>query len=219
MGGEKLNLMGKFIDITGERYGKLVAVNPTDKRTKSGGVIWVFKCDCGNTKISPANSVKSGLIKSCGCLCHTHGMTGTRLFNIWVDMRQRCYNKNYPQFYLWGGKGVKVCDEWLQDFMTFYNWAIENGYANNLSIERKDSNGNYEPSNCKWATPKEQARNISTNRMVTIDGETKGLSEWLDTSPITISTFYKRKNKGMTDKEALFTPSMSNNKFKKKKVI
>lgn len=208
--------MGVFVDITGERYGKLVAICATTERTKNGGVIWLFKCDCGKSKCIPANSVKSGLVKSCGCITKTHGMTGTRLFNIWVDMRQRCSNPNYPQFYLWGGKGVKVCQEWENDFQAFYNWAISNGYDDTLSIERKDGCGDYEPSNCKWATPKEQSRNTTGNRKITIDGETKLLCEWIEISPITTSTYYKRIKRGMTDKEALFTPSKSPNGFKKR---
>lgn len=198
--------MGKFVDITGQKYGKLLAIKPVEERTKGGGIKWLFRCDCGNEKVIPSNSVRTGLVKSCGCLVTTHGMTGTRLFNIWVDMRQRCYNKNYPDFHLWGGKGVIVCTEWLVDFKAFYSWAIANGYKDNLTLDRIDGCGDYEPSNCRWATYKEQARNVSHNRRITIDGEARLLCEWLEIAPITASTYYKRKKQGLTDKEALFTP-------------
>lgn len=208
--------MGSRIDITGERYGNLVAISPTGKKTNSGGYIWLFKCDCGKEKALPSNSVRSGLVKSCGCMLKRHGMTGTRLFRIWVDMKQRCTNKNYPQYYLWGGKGITVCNEWLHDFVSFHKWATSSGYKDNLTIDRINTNGNYEPSNCRWVTPKEQARNTSQNCKITIDGETKLLCEWIDISPITRSTYYKRKAKGMSDKEALFTQSTSRNKRVKK---
>lgn len=207
--------MGNKLNIAGQRYGRLVAISPTKEKTKNGGYKWLFKCDCGNKKIIPANSVRTGLIKSCGCLAKPHGCTNTRLFHIWVDMRQRCTNTNHPQYYLWGGKGIKVCEEW-QEFTNFKEWAEENGYNNNLSIDRIDGSKGYYPQNCRWATAKEQSRNTSANRIITIDGVTKPLCDWIEISPITLSTFYKRKKKGMTDREALMKPSSSNNHRRKK---
>ena len=136
----------------------------------------------------------------------SHGLTGTRLHNIWVDMRQRCCNPNYPSFRLWGGKGVKVCDQWLSSFTSFHEWAINNGYADHLTIERINGCGNYEPTNCRWATYKEQARNVARNHAITIDGESRLLCEWLEVSPITASTYHKRKLRGWSDREALFSP-------------
>lgn len=196
--------MGKFIDISGQRYGKLVAIMPTEERTKGGGVLWLFKCDCGNEKTIPANSVRTGLVQSCGCLLRKHGMAGARLFNIWVDMRQRCTNPNSTHFQSWGGKGVSVCDEWNSDFRAFRDWALNNGYNDSLSLDRRDVEGNYEPCNCRWATSIEQARNTTANRKISIDGDTRLLCEWLEISPVTAATYYRRKRLGLNDKDALF---------------
>lgn len=148
----------------------------------------------------------------------THGMTKTRLFNIWVNMRQRCTNKNHPQFYLWGGKGITVCKEW-EKFESFKEWAEKSGYNDTLSIDRIDGTKGYYPQNCRWATSTEQARNTSANHKITIDGETKLLCEWLEVSPITACTYHKRKRAGMSDKEALMKPSASNNHFKKRRAV
>ena len=135
-----------------------------------------------------------------------HGLKKTRLYNIWVDMKQRCYNKNYPSFHLWGGKGVEVCEEWRSDFLSFYGWALANGYNDKLRIERIDGNGNYSPENCRWATYKEQARNLTSNHIISINGEIRLLCDWLELSPVTASTYHKRKKRGWSDKEALFEP-------------
>ena len=134
----------------------------------------------------------------------------TRLYNIWVNMRQRCNNKNYPQFKYWGGKGISVCKEW-EDFKTFKKWALDNGYDDNLSIDRINGELGYSPENCRWSTTIQQARNQKSNHNITINNETKTLSEWLEISPITACTYHRRKRNGMTDKEALFTENRSNN--------
>lgn len=106
-----------------------------------------------------------------------HGQSGTKLYAIWVTMRQRCYNTNNKDFYNYGEKGIKVCDEWTKDFSEFYRWAMENGYAESLSIDRIDPYGNYEPSNCRWATIQEQANNKKNTIYVEVDGSTYTLTE------------------------------------------
>jgi len=106
-----------------------------------------------------------------------HGQSGTKLYAIWVTMRQRCYNANNKDFYNYGEKGIKVCDEWIKDFSEFYRWAMENGYAESLSIDRIDPYGNYEPSNCRWATIQEQANNKKNTIYVEVDGSTYTLTE------------------------------------------
>lgn len=208
--------MGSKIDITGERCGRLTAIAPTDERTKNGGIKWVFRCDCGNEKIIPANSVRSGLVKSCGCLQVKHGMTKTRIFHIWNDMRQRCKNKNYPEYAYYGGRGICVCAEWDVDFSAFKDWAFANGYAEDLSIDRIDVNGNYEPENCRWATQKEQARNTRFNRYVTINGETKIISDWCEIYGISACSVYRRvREMGMSFEQAIQTPWLRNRQYKK----
>lgn len=200
--------MGRFVDITGQRYDRLVAVRQTTERTQSGGVKWLFRCDCGSEKVIAANSVRSGMVKSCGCMAKPHGMTGTRLYNIWVDMRQRCQNENYTDFHLYGGRGIRVCEEW-QQFLPFYDWAMASGYQDNLSVDRKDVNGNYEPQNCRWATAKEQANNTRKNRLVTINGKAKSIDEWCKQYGISKASVYRRvRTFGMTYEEALTVPKM-----------
>lgn len=183
--------MGKKVDATGQQYGRLTAISPTQKRTKGGGVVWLFACSCGKQKEAPLNSARSGLIKSCGCLSKPHGMKRTRIYNIWVDMRQRCTNPKYTEFHLYGGRGITVCREW-DDFLTFYKWAKESGYSDTLSIDRIDVNGNYCPGNCRWATPKEQALNTRRTVKVSIGDETKLLGEWCKIYNIAPCTVYRR---------------------------
>ena len=185
--------MGKRVDITGERYGMLTAISPTTKRTKNGGIYWMFQCDCGNQKCVPANSVRSGLIKSCGCLAQPHGETGTRLHNIWCDMRQRCKDKANKYY---GAKGIAVCHKW-NSYINFREWAINNGYSDELTIDRINGNKGYSPDNCRWVAVKEQCRNLSSNHIITIDGVNKPLAAWCEKLGIkeyTVWNWSKRKH-------------------------
>lgn len=201
--------MGKKVDITGERYGRLTAIEPTDERTKSGGIKWLFRCDCGTKKIISTNSVRSGRVTSCGCAQMKHGMAGTRIHNIWVDMRQRCKNPKYPEYAYYGGRGIRVCEDWDRDFSLFKDWALLNGYTERLSIDRIDVNGNYEPANCRWVSAKEQNRNTRANRYVTISGETKIISDWCAIYGISSCTVYRRvREMGMSFEQAITTPNL-----------
>lgn len=148
--------MGRFADLTGRRFGRLTALERTGNDS-NGRAIWRCRCDCGNEKEILAASLVHGFTKSCGCL--RHGQSKTRLYHIWAHMIQRCEDPKSNKFHLYGGRGISVCEEWRKDFMAFRTWALENGYTDNLSIDRIDSNGNYEPSNCRWATASEQNRN------------------------------------------------------------
>lgn len=126
-----------------------------------------------------------------------------RLYVIWTNMRYRCENSNMRDYKYYGGKGTKVCKEW-QDYETFKEWAIKNGYEENLTIDRIDVNGNYEPSNCRWATRKTQANNTTRNHYVTHNGVTKTISEWAEELNISQRTIYYRIQCGLTDEEAIF---------------
>lgn len=160
---EKLNLVGN-------RYGRLLVVSAAENDGR--WTQWLCKCDCGKQVIVKTLNLRSGDTQSCGCLFNevlharitTHGLKNTRLYRIWCDMKSRCSNKSLSCYKYYGGKGISVCDEWQNSFQTFYNWAISNGYQDDLSIDRIDVNGNYNPSNCRWATIKEQANNKSNSR-------------------------------------------------------
>lgn len=172
-------------DLSGEKFGKLTVIKLHHKKRcytpkgKSVGFkkFWLCQCDCGNITIVEGCALKNGNTKSCGCyrmelLKHNfviHNKTNTRLFRIWDGMKTRCYNHKSNRYKNYGGRGIKICDEWLNDFMSFYNWAVSNGYNDNLSIDRVNNNGNYEPSNCRWATAKEQANNRTNNKKGNVD--------------------------------------------------
>lgn len=171
-----------LIDLTGQRYGRLVVIERDySKRTTA----WKCLCDCGNTTIvtSKALRAKGYSTKSCGCLNRegnpVHRQSRTRLYNIYYSMKKRCYKENDEHYKYWGARGIKMCDEWLgkEGFVHFYEWAMANGYADDLSIDRIDVDGNYEPSNCRWATPYEQVHNRRISKKIKeeeTDGNSKG---------------------------------------------
>jgi hypothetical protein len=169
-----------FINKAGKRYGRLVVIKEAD-RNKQGGVLWKCRCDCGNVKTIAGNDLQSGKTKSCGCLRKelikkrnkTHGHNGERIYRIWRNMKNRCLNKKTPDYKYYGARGITVCKEWLK-FLPFYEWAMEHGYSDILTIDRRNAYGNYRPSNCSWVTRQEQSHNQRThkNNKIGIDGVT-----------------------------------------------
>lgn len=129
-----------------------------------------------------------------------------RLWVIWKSMRNRCKNPHHKNFRDYGGRGIKVCDEWRNSFQSFAEWALANGYSDILTIDRIDVNGNYEPSNCRWVDAKTQCRNRRNNRLITFHGKTKTLSEWAEIKRIPVSTLHVRLKHGMSIEDALTTP-------------
>ena len=174
-------------NITGQKFGRLTALYRLHNNHKKG-TYWLCVCECGNLKEVRLNSLTCGYIKSCGCLnselsknrATTHSKRNTRLYNVYCAMKQRCYNKNNKAYKNYGERDIKVCDEWLNDFMAFYNWSMENGYKDTLTIDRINVNGNYEPNNCRWVDMKTQQNNRSNNILLTYKGKTKTISQWAD---------------------------------------
>lgn len=150
--------MGKVIDITGQRSGRLTAVKHIGV-DKSGSIVWLWLCDCGKEKAIRVTNVKFGRTQSCGCIKETrHGLYGTRLYWAWTNMNQRCHNPKTSRYKNYGGRGISVCSEWAT-FEPFYLWATAHGYSDELSIDRINNDGNYEPNNCRWTTASVQANN------------------------------------------------------------
>lgn len=179
--------MGVALNITGQKFGNLTAIKRTEKYSKTDGVIWLFKCDCGKEAYVPVHCVKSGNTKSCGCLKiksaraqgkrkRKHGEIKTRLYRIWSNMKSRCTLESKDSYQWYGERGITFCDEW-KDFINFRDWAISNGYTDELTLDRIDGSGNYEPSNCRWISQKEQCRNRKSNHHVLLNGEEMLLSD------------------------------------------
>lgn len=202
--------MGQIEDLTGRKFGRLTVVEYAGSDNGHGSK-WKCICDCGSTKVIRAKNLKGG-VHSCGCLNleklsqrATHGKTNTRIYRIWKQMRHRCHKPYSSGFVKYGRKGISVCDEWRNSFQAFYDWAMANGYTDELTIDRIDNAGNYEPSNCRWASIATQANNKSNNRHLTFNGKTQTIAEWSDEVGIRRATLYKRISDGWTTERALTT--------------
>ena len=201
-------------DITGVRFGRLVAVEPSHKN-KKGEWFWLCKCDCGNETVVKTSHLNDGGTQSCGCLQRElararlikDGLSHTRLSSIHYNMIDRCYNENNNHYHNYGGRGIKVCDAW-KIVSVFREWADLNGYMDSLTIDRVDNDGPYSPENCRWVSRKEQNNNTRRNRLFTFNGETKNIAEWSDATGINYNTLKDRLNTGWTIEEALTTPTM-----------
>ena len=198
-----------YEDLTGKRFGMLVVEKRLSEK-KGRSFQWQCKCDCGNTTIAFTNLLKSGRKRSCGCLKFasknaTHGFSKTRLYHIWQGMKKRCYNKSDGSYADYGGRGITICEEWLNDFVAFRRWALSNGYKDDLTIERDDVNGNYEPSNCKWIPKGEQNYNLRTSRMVTFNGKTKPLTKHCMELGISRGAVQRRVQRGQSYEDAIFS--------------
>ncbi len=142
--------MSKIKDISGRRFGSLLALERVGSN-KLGHSLWLCECDCGNVAVNLSNRLLTGNTKTCGCR-NGHGMRYTRIYRTWLNMKQRCFNPRQENYKYYGAKGIKVCKEWTEDFKAFLSWAVDNGYKNNLTIDRKNNKKGYNPENCQWVT-------------------------------------------------------------------
>ena len=208
--------MSVFENLIGQKFGRLTVLERDCFRPKGSRTYWICKCDCGTYNSVLAKHLKSGATKSCGCLTKEtasknfskHNLSDSRLHSIWSNMKRRCYSIDNQAYRNYGGRGITVCDEWLgkDGFINFYNWAMENGYSDELTIDRINVNGNYCPENCRWATPKEQANNTRQNRIITFNNESYTMAEWADILKMEYHQLAWRINNGWSIERAFTEP-------------
>lgn len=201
--------------LVGMRRGRFVVL--PEAETRNGIRYYKCLCDCGNIFYISSSHIHNKNVVSCGCRRRevgketgTHHMTDTRIYSIWEKMKARCTNSNLPGFNNYGGRGIKVCQEWMDSFEAFYEWAMANGYDDSLSIDRIDVNGNYCPENCRWVTQKVQANNTRTNVYVEYNGERLTLHEIYDKyskNGVSYKLFHSRyRKRGWDIEQALTVP-------------
>ena len=189
--------------VPGDKIGRLTAICYEYTREISRGrkkTYWRFRCDCGNEIVVCTYNVFYGNTSSCGCYkievtkatVTKHGGCHTRLHKTWMGMKYRCYNKKSQYYYLYGGRGITVCDEWLHDFVAFRDWALANGYADDLLIDRIDNDKGYSPDNCRWATAYEQVHNRRPRKVKALEGMRVDLRELAEKAGIPYGTFKMR---------------------------
>lgn len=210
--------------VVGAKFNAWTVLAPAPYRKGSNRKIGrvVCRCACGQLRITSWADVRKGRSRCCGCLGNAgtskrfrkHGRTMHPMFSTWESMKYRCYNPKAKNFYLYGAKGVRVCDAWLNSLEQF---CLDMGErpSPQHTIDRIDSNGNYEPSNCRWATPKEQARNTSRNRIITFNGETLCLKAWAERTGLTEMCIHGRLRAGWSIENTI--TAAKSTLFKKRK--
>jgi hypothetical protein len=205
----------RFVDLSGKKIGKLTVIK-RNGFSSDGHITWECKCECGKIVTRAGRNLTQVSVeaKSCGC-CSIENLIGrnitrakhlesnTRLYKVWLGMRNRCYCEAWKGFKNYGDRGIQVCDEWKDDYIPFRNWSLANGYTEELTIERKDVNGNYEPSNCRWATWAEQANNKRDSHMLVYKGKTQTMADWARDYDINYGTFRDRIYAGTSIEEAI----------------
>lgn len=210
--------MGQFKDISGQRFGRLVAIR-AEKDSSGRRYVWECQCDCGSIVSVPSISLTTGGKKSCGCIKREmlqkrnakHGHSNERLYKVWKGMKSRCYNPHHKSYDKYGGRGITVCDEW-HDYAAFREWAYANGYDEKAdyqqcSLDRIDVNGNYSPGNCRWADAFTQVVNTQKTLKLSYRGETKSLPEWAKEYGLCKEALAYRIKSGWDIEKALTTPT------------
>ncbi len=207
--------MAIAIDMSGRRCGRLTVIERV--RSAKAQAQWKCRCDCWKEVVVCGQSLRNGHTQSCGCYglevsaSHTpsnsrHKESGTRLYGIWKGLRSRCKSEGNTSFGYYGGRGIKVCPEWDESYEAFRDWALANGYRDDLTIDREDTNGNYTPENCRWASRKTQMNNTRANRRLAVGGKEKTVAEWAEDTGIAYSTVRDRALRGDAGKELLRPP-------------
>lgn len=201
-------------DYTGEKFGKWTVNGKAPNHITRGGYpvsMWDCVCECGTRRAVRGNDLRLGKSVSCGCslaenpAARKHGAAGSHLYKVYYGMKARCYNPNNKNYKHYGGRGIEICEEW-RSFEAFAEWADKSGYAEGLTIERKDVNEGYCPQNCCWITQKEQTRNKRNTVYITAQGETKTLLEWAKQLNVPASMLKARQARGWTDEEIISIP-------------
>lgn len=212
----KEQIKPKFEDLSNKKLGRLLVIKRVEN-SRFSTTRWLCKCDCGNELIVFGCHLRSGHTRSCGCISKEiirqaehkpkHGLIKTRIYKIWNGIRNRTNIKtaNKEMYKNYSGRGIKICDEW-KEFINFYNWSMANGYKENLTIDRIDNNGDYEPSNCRWTTWKKQQNNKRNNVIIEFNNEKHTLEEWNDKKGFTKGLIRNRLRRGWSIERALNTP-------------
>jgi len=199
------------IDLTGQRFGKLVAISIEKKSDSSTRTYWNCVCDCGGKRVVSNDHLRSGDVTDCGCArkhvsrWSKHNMYNSRLYGIWSLMKERCCNPKRKEYPNYGGRGICVCEEW-KEAKNFIEWSLNNGYSDELTIDRIDNNGNYCPKNCRWISRKEQMQNRRNNHYISFEGKTLTLTQLAKENGLTYSQLYKRLKLGWTLEKAISEP-------------
>lgn len=201
----------KSIDLKNKKFGKLTAIS-IDHKGNGSRVYWLCLCECGNKRIVSNDHLRCGDVTDCGCtrkhISHwnKHLMSNSRLYRIWDLMKGRCYNSNRREYPNYGGRGIVVCDEWLES-KNFIEWALNNGYDDGLTLDRINNNGNYCPENCRWVDRKTQQNNRRNNRIITHNGISKTITEWANDNGLPYYVLKKRLDVlGWSFEEAISKP-------------
>lgn len=213
--------MAKAINIAGQRFGRLTVIERVESPRAQAQ--WRCVCDCGKETVVRSQDLRNGHTKSCGCyglevsVSHTpsfstHKESRSRLYRVWIGMKGRCNNCKNKAYSYYGGRGIKVCQDWDESYALFRDWALANGYQENLTIDRIDVNGNYCPENCRWVSMKVQMNNTRANRRITLNGETKTMAEWSDSTGLSYETIRNRTIKGKPADEVLQMPKAGREK-------
>ena len=205
-----MSFNSRFVDLTGSSFGMLSVLSFYGKDKYSHN-LWLCRCECGSTTIVETRALKMGKTRSCGCLARkltverntTHKGTHTRLYGIYNKIKWRCEYPSCNSYRYYGERGIRICDEWKNSFEAFRDWALSHGYREDLTIDRIDVNGNYEPNNCRWATKKVQSRNKRNNIRLTFNGETKTLMDWAKERDVKYMVLYRKYRAGLTPEEIL----------------